>query len=63
MISSGDMVKLLTHNKHKEYKVHGVQFIYSDFEKNEGEIYVRLLTVAHGQKWYSLVPVSGVTKL
>jgi len=62
-INTGDKVRLLSHKDKAEYEVHGVQFIYSDFEKGDGELHVRLLTKAHDQNWYALVNVSNVEKV
>jgi len=59
-INTGDKVRLLSHKDKAEYEVHGVQFIYLDFEKGEGEMHVRLLTKAHGQNWYALIKASEV---
>jgi len=60
VINTGDKVRLLTHKDQAEYEVHGVQFIYSDFEKGEGELHVRLLTKAHKLNWYALAKISDV---
>ena len=62
MIKNGDKVRLLTHKEHAVYEVHGVQFVYSDFAKGEGELHAGLLTEAHGQKWRALIPISEVEK-
>jgi len=59
----GDSVTLLTHDKKQAYKVLGVQFVFTDIANREGLLHVRLLTMAHGQKWFALVPVCDIEKI